>query len=148
MTRVGVVGGAGYAGGELLRLLVDHPHVEVAWTSSGSQLGRFVHTVHPNLRGRTKLKFIQADDGEPVDVLFLAMPHGVAAGRIEHWAQRAERLVLTCMVCLVDPALTGWLEVAPGTAVLWVLGAIAVGTLATAGYRTVWISLQLRSKNG
>jgi CDP-diacylglycerol--glycerol-3-phosphate 3-phosphatidyltransferase len=61
--------------------------------------------------------------------------------------QRAERLVLTCLVCLADPALTGWLGLAPGTAVLWVLGAIAGGTLATAGYRTVWISLQLRRKS-
>lgn len=58
--------------------------------------------------------------------------------------QRAERLVLTILVCFADPALSarGWF--APGTAVLWVLGVIAVGTFGTAAHRTVWIARRLR----
>ena len=61
--------------------------------------------------------------------------------------QRAERLVLTSLVCLSDPSLSAWFDLAPGTPSLWVLGAIALGTLGTAAHRTVWISRQLRAKD-
>ena len=59
--------------------------------------------------------------------------------------QRGERLVLTCLVCLVDPPLTARLGWPAGTAVQWTLGLIAVTTLATAAHRTVWISRRLRA---
>lgn len=59
--------------------------------------------------------------------------------------QRAERLVLTLLVCLVDRPLTAALGWAPGTAVLWVLSLIALGTFATSVHRTVWIAQRLRS---
>ncbi|MBC7235888.1 MAG: N-acetyl-gamma-glutamyl-phosphate reductase, partial [Chloroflexi bacterium] len=55
--RVSIVGASGYAGGELLRLLLYHPHVELAQATSESNTGRYVHLLHPNLRGRTMLKF-------------------------------------------------------------------------------------------
>lgn len=58
--------------------------------------------------------------------------------------QRGERLVLTCLVCLSDPALTSWLGWPPGTLVLWVLALIAVTTAITAVHRTVWIAARLR----
>lgn len=58
--------------------------------------------------------------------------------------QRAERLVLTCLACLADPALSHWQGWAPGTLVLWVLAAIAAGTLMTAVHRTFWIARRLR----
>jgi CDP-diacylglycerol--glycerol-3-phosphate 3-phosphatidyltransferase len=58
--------------------------------------------------------------------------------------QRAERLVLTCLACLADPALTRWGGAQPGTLVLWVLTLIAVGTLVTAVHRTFWIARRLR----
>jgi N-acetyl-gamma-glutamyl-phosphate/LysW-gamma-L-alpha-aminoadipyl-6-phosphate reductase len=92
-TSVGIVGGSGYVGGELLRLLLFHPHVEVTQITSASQVGRFVHTVHPNLRGFTSLNFIHPDQLEAVDMLFLAMPHGKAATEIEKYAGKAERIV-------------------------------------------------------
>lgn len=60
--------------------------------------------------------------------------------------QRGERLVLTCLACLLDPGLTAIYRWAPGTVVLWVLGAIAVGTLITSVHRTVWIAGQLKAK--
>jgi phosphatidylglycerophosphate synthase len=60
--------------------------------------------------------------------------------------QRAERLVLTCLVCLADPSLTAWLRVPVGTAVLWVLAVIAVTTFLTATHRTIGISMELRRK--
>ena len=62
--------------------------------------------------------------------------------------QRAERLVLTLLVCLVDPALCARMEWRPGTAVRWVLALIAVGTFFTAGHRTLWISQRLRTGQG
>ena len=55
--RASIVGGSGYAGGELLRLLLGHPQVEVAQVTSQRFAGRFVHGLHPNLRGATSLKF-------------------------------------------------------------------------------------------
>ncbi len=55
MIRASIVGGSGYAGGELLRLLLAHPAVEPAQVASNRQAGRYVHGVHPNLRGRTAL---------------------------------------------------------------------------------------------
>jgi len=60
--------------------------------------------------------------------------------------QRAERLVLTFLVCLLDAPVTAALGRPRGTAVLWVLGLIAVGTFATAVQRTIWISARLRAK--
>ena len=60
--------------------------------------------------------------------------------------QRGERLVLTCLACLLDPALTSGFHWAPGTLVSWVLGIIAIGTLFTAVHRTRWIAARLRSQ--
>jgi CDP-diacylglycerol--glycerol-3-phosphate 3-phosphatidyltransferase len=58
--------------------------------------------------------------------------------------QRAERLVLTCLACLLDPAASAWLRRPPGALLVGVLAVIAVGTFATAVHRTVWISKRLR----
>ena len=88
-----IVGGAGYVGGELLRLLLFHPQVELRQVTSRSQTGKFIHTTHPNLRGQTKLKFSHPDDLEACDILFLAQPHGAAAQSIDHYAALCERLV-------------------------------------------------------
>jgi CDP-diacylglycerol--glycerol-3-phosphate 3-phosphatidyltransferase len=62
--------------------------------------------------------------------------------------QRAERLVLLCLVCLADGALTRALGRPPGSAALLVLALIAVGTLATAAHRTLWIAARLRERDG
>ena len=91
--RASIVGGSGYAGGELLRLLLGHPEVEVAQVTSQRLAGRFVFGTHPNLRGATKLKFTTIEQLEPCDLLFLALPHGHASERIEHFAGLAERIV-------------------------------------------------------
>ena len=103
--KVSIIGGSGYAGGELLRLLLDHPDVEVAQVSSESNLGRFVYAIHPNLRGRTRCKFCQAKQIEPCDVLFVALHHGQTQEQIEEWAKLAPRLVdLSSDFRLRDPA--------------------------------------------
>jgi N-acetyl-gamma-glutamyl-phosphate/LysW-gamma-L-alpha-aminoadipyl-6-phosphate reductase len=122
MIRVSIVGASGYAGSELLRLLLDHPHVTVAQATSERFAGKFVHAVHPNLRGRTRLTFSRLDDLDACDLLFLALPHGRAASRIERFASLAERIVdLSADFRLNDPAVyerwygqphpaPGWLE--------------------------------------
>lgn len=91
--RASIVGASGYVGGELLRLLLDHPHIEVGQVTSERNAGAFVHFTHPNLRGRTKLQFVSAAELEACDLLFLGLPHGGAMGRIEEFAQLAGRIV-------------------------------------------------------
>jgi LysW-gamma-L-alpha-aminoadipyl-6-phosphate/LysW-L-glutamyl-5-phosphate reductase len=93
MIRVGIVGASGYTGGDLLRFLLDHPGVEVAAITSESYAGKFAHQVHPHLRGRTTLKFIGQAALEPVDVLFLALPHGEAQKNIARYAGLAGRII-------------------------------------------------------
>jgi N-acetyl-gamma-glutamyl-phosphate/LysW-gamma-L-alpha-aminoadipyl-6-phosphate reductase len=91
--RASIVGASGYVGGELLRLLLDHPHIEVGQVTSERNAGAFVHFTHPNLRGRTKLQFVSAADLEACDLLFLGLPHGGAMGRIEEFVALAPRIV-------------------------------------------------------
>jgi N-acetyl-gamma-glutamyl-phosphate/LysW-gamma-L-alpha-aminoadipyl-6-phosphate reductase len=93
MMRAAIIGGSGYTGGELLRLLLAHPQVEVTQVSSRSHLGEYLYQVHPNLRKQTGLKFIDPDQVEEADVLFLALPHGQAQQKIEAYAQLAPYLI-------------------------------------------------------
>jgi N-acetyl-gamma-glutamyl-phosphate/LysW-gamma-L-alpha-aminoadipyl-6-phosphate reductase len=93
MIRVSIVGGSGYVGGELLRLLLFHPAVEVAQATSERLAGKPVTTTHPNLRGHTSLQYVPMEKIEPCDLLFLALPHGAAARKIEQFAQLAPRIV-------------------------------------------------------
>ena len=93
MTTVSIVGGSGYGGGELLRILLDHPNTDVAQVTSRSHLGEYVYQTHPNLRKRTQLKFCDPAAIEPVDVLFLALPHGQAQHNIERYASLAPYIV-------------------------------------------------------
>jgi LysW-gamma-L-alpha-aminoadipyl-6-phosphate/LysW-L-glutamyl-5-phosphate reductase len=93
MTTVSIIGGSGYGGGELLRLLLGHPNVEIKQVTSRSHLGEFVYQVHPNLRKRTQLKFSDPAALEPVDVLFLAQPHGQAQHHIEEYAKLATKII-------------------------------------------------------
>jgi N-acetyl-gamma-glutamyl-phosphate/LysW-gamma-L-alpha-aminoadipyl-6-phosphate reductase len=105
MIEAAIVGGSGYAGGELLRLLLAHPEVEVAQITSETHSRQYAHFVHPNLRDRTSLKFRQLDDLEPCDLLFLALPHGQAMRRIDAFATLADRIVdLSADFRLRDPA--------------------------------------------
>jgi N-acetyl-gamma-glutamyl-phosphate/LysW-gamma-L-alpha-aminoadipyl-6-phosphate reductase len=106
MTTVSIVGGSGYGGGELLRLLLGHPHVEVKQATSRSHLGEYVYQVHPNLRKRTQLKFSDPAQLEPVDILFLAQPHGQAQHNIDQLAGLAGKIIdLSADFRLKDPAM-------------------------------------------
>lgn len=90
-----IVGGAGYVGGELLRLLLFHPEITVKQITSSSQTGRFVHVSHPNLRGQTNLKFSHPSELEACDILFLAQPHGVVAKSIAQYTGLCNKLIDT-----------------------------------------------------
>lgn len=92
-TTVSIIGGSGYGGGELLRLLLAHPCVEVKQITSRSHLGEYVYQVHPNLRKRTQLKFSDPASLEPVDVLFLAQPHGQAQHHIDEYSKLAPKII-------------------------------------------------------
>jgi len=80
MIRVGIVGGTGYTGVELLRLLLPHPEVEIAYVSSRGEAGGRVDLLFPNLRGLTDLCFSTPSIEElcQLDAVFFATPHGVA----------------------------------------------------------------------
>lgn len=74
---IGIVGGAGYTGGELIRLLINHPHVNISFIHSRSNAGKPVSSIHQDLVGETPLVF--ADDlSQDIDVLFLCVGHGEA----------------------------------------------------------------------
>ena len=93
MIRAAIVGASGYAGGELLRLLLAHPQVEVTQFTSETYAEQYAHFVHPNLRGHTELRFSRLADLAPCDLLFLALPHGHAMDRIGEFAGLAERII-------------------------------------------------------
>jgi N-acetyl-gamma-glutamyl-phosphate reductase len=80
--KVGIVGGAGYTGGELIRLLIRHPYVAVSFIHSRSNAGNYVSSVHQDLIGETDLKF-GGELSEDIDVLFLCVGHGEAKKFLE-----------------------------------------------------------------
>jgi N-acetyl-gamma-glutamyl-phosphate/LysW-gamma-L-alpha-aminoadipyl-6-phosphate reductase len=93
MVRASIVGASGYAGGELLRLLLAHPEIEVAQITSETYASQYAYFVHPNLRGHTDLRFVRLADLEPCDLLFLGLPHAEAMDRIDDLADLAGRII-------------------------------------------------------
>lgn len=80
--KVGIVGGAGYTGGELLRILINHPHTEIIFVHSNSNAGNKIYEVHTDLIGETDLVFTNQLSQE-IDVLFLCVGHGDAKQFLE-----------------------------------------------------------------
>lgn len=76
MIKVGILGAAGYTGGELLRLLVNHPEVEIVFANSESNAGNKVYDVHEGLIGETELEFTSEMPFDKVDVVFFCFGHG------------------------------------------------------------------------
>ena len=101
--RAGIIGAGGYAGGELLRLLLGHPDVHEVAAGSESLAGKPLSAAHPNLRKRTSLSFVHYEDVGRCDVLFLALPNG--AHRAHEFEDRAAVLIdLSSDHRLRDPA--------------------------------------------
>ena len=78
MKKIGIIGGAGYTAGELLRLLINHPEVEIKFVHSSSNAGQAVTSVHGGLLGETNLVFSDSHPLEEIDILFLCSAHGAS----------------------------------------------------------------------
>ncbi len=93
MIRVGIIGGAGYTGGELLRLLLHHPWVEIVFVHSRSQAGKPVSAVHRDVVGETALTFSNQCSRD-VDLWFLCLAHGESKPFLEQWpAETLPRII-------------------------------------------------------
>ena len=80
--RAGIIGGAGYTGGEMIRILINHPGVEIKYIHSKSNAGKFVYQIHEDLIGETEQTF-SAEWNTDIDVLFLCVGHGEAKKFLE-----------------------------------------------------------------
>ena len=95
MIKVGIVGGTGYTGVELLRLLIPHPEVEIEVITSRAEEGRAVHELFPNLRGLIDLRFSapEPDIFKQCDVVFFATPHGVAQNTVPGILEQGKKVI-------------------------------------------------------
>lgn len=99
-----IVGASGYAGGELLRLLLNHEKVNLKQATSERNAGSYIHFIHPNLRAQVRQKFVSINELEQCDCLFLGLPHGSTAERIDDFVQLADRIIdLSADFRLRDP---------------------------------------------
>ncbi|BAW79496.1 N-acetyl-gamma-glutamyl-phosphate reductase [Candidatus Nitrosoglobus terrae] len=107
MIKVGVIGGTGYTGIELLRLLSNHPNVEIVAITSRTKAGTAVSDLFPNLRGHVNLQFIKpnlAQLAQECDVVLFATPHGVAMEMVPELIARNTRVIdLSADFRLSDP---------------------------------------------
>ncbi|AIY89114.1 N-acetyl-gamma-glutamyl-phosphate reductase [Geoglobus acetivorans] len=95
MIHAGIIGGTGYTGGELLRILSKHPEVEVVAVTSRREKGRKIHEVHPHLKGFYEIEFIEPDIDHlsECDVVFTAVPHGEAMKYVPELYESGLRVV-------------------------------------------------------
>lgn len=108
--KVGIVGGTGYTGVELLRILIQHPNVELASVTSRSEAGQDVHALYPNLRGHVDLQFSQPDIAElsQCDLVFFATPNGVAMKMVPKLLEAGVKVIdLAADFRIKDPVLWG-----------------------------------------
>ncbi len=105
MIRVGIMGAAGYTGGELLRILSGHPEVKLCWAHSRSRAGQAISEIHPDWWDAALLHFTDAID-HAIDVLFLCVPHG-QSGKIlaeGNWPERIKIIDLSNTFRLAEQA--------------------------------------------
>lgn len=94
MTRIGIIGGTGYTGGELARLLCRHPGIEIAAMTSRQNAGRPVSEVHPYLKGYVDLAFTERiSDTKDLDLVFVATPHGVAMSEVPPLLEQGVKVI-------------------------------------------------------
>ena len=105
--RVGVVGASGYVGGETLRLLVNHPQVEITTVTSRQHVGQYLHRIQPSLKGFTDLVFSELDYdkmSDRCDIVITAVPHGNASEIVKAFYDRGIRVIdLSADFRLHDP---------------------------------------------
>ncbi|MBD3196923.1 MAG: N-acetyl-gamma-glutamyl-phosphate reductase [Candidatus Lokiarchaeota archaeon] len=96
MINVGVIAASGYAGAETVRLLLNHPQVNLNYITSRRFVGKYFHTIYPNLRKISKLKFEELDieeAAEKCDVTFLATPHGISQEFVPTLMERGLKII-------------------------------------------------------
>lgn len=93
MINISIVGGSGYAGGELLRILLAHPKVRIKQITSQRFSGQPVKVVHPNLRGKTELLFCSIDELKACDLLFVALPNGKSIEFIDDFLKISKKII-------------------------------------------------------
>ena len=95
MINVGIVGATGYTGAELLRLLVNHEHVNIKMITSRSEAGVAIADIYPNLRGQCSLRFVTPDIENLIecDLVFFATPHGVAHSLVPALFEKGVRII-------------------------------------------------------
>lgn len=93
MIRVSIVGASGYIGGDLARLVLGHPELTLVQVTSERLQKKPLSSTHPNLRGTTMLKYSSIEDLEKVDVLFVALPHGMTMNRIAEFSEYADVVI-------------------------------------------------------
>jgi N-acetyl-gamma-glutamyl-phosphate/LysW-gamma-L-alpha-aminoadipyl-6-phosphate reductase len=105
--KIGIMGGSGYAGGELLRFLIPHPEAEIEFVSSTRFSGEFIHMIHPNLRGITRIKFQPHNVQELIkkcELVFLATPHGSSQDLVPQFLDAGVKIIdLSADFRLKDP---------------------------------------------
>lgn len=105
---IGIFGGSGYGGSELLRILLFHPQVDIAFVTANEHAGKAVGEVHRNLNGLTNLRFItaaaQLERAQEVDCVFLALPHGQAMELVPRLSPRVKVIDLSGDFRLRDQA--------------------------------------------
>ena len=94
--KVGIVVASGYVGGEVLRLLVSHPKVEIAMVTSRQYVGEYLHRIQPSLKGFTDLTFSELDYekmSDKCDLVFTAVPHGTATEIVKALYDRGMKII-------------------------------------------------------
>ena len=93
MIKASIYGASGYAGGEILRLLLSHPKVVVAQATSRQFANEPISLIHPNLRKKTALNFSHPDDLKKCDILFVALPNGKSMYLMSKLKKLAEKII-------------------------------------------------------
>ena len=94
--KVGIIGASGYVGGETIRLLVNHPEVEIVAVTSRKHAGEYLHRIQPSLKGFTDIKFSELDYDKissECDLVFTAVPHGTATEIVKTFYDRGTRVI-------------------------------------------------------
>lgn len=91
--NVSIIGGSGYAGGELLRILLEHPEVTIKQVTSRQFAGQSLSAAHPNLRKVTSMVFVHPDALEPCDLLFVGLPNGVSMSQMTRLKKIAPKII-------------------------------------------------------
>jgi len=94
--KVGVVGASGYVGGEILRLLVSHPHAEISMVTSRQHAGEYISRIQPALKGFTDMTFSELDYDkltDKCDLVFTAVPHGTAVDIVKALYDRGMKVI-------------------------------------------------------